>query len=48
MEPSKVSGLTPQEQECMDHLMAAYRGFLELEQQHPNDLEDFVDALHRQ
>jgi hypothetical protein len=48
MEPSADSGLTPKEQECMDHLVAAHRAFVELEIQHPGELEDFVNALHRQ
>ena len=47
METSEESGLTTKEQECMDHLLAAYNAFLELKTEHPDDLSVFVDALHR-
>lgn len=45
--PSKKTGLTDLEQECMDGLMASYSAWLQLERQHPDELRDFVDAVHK-
>lgn len=41
------NGLDPLEQECMDGLMAAYDAWLRMERQHPDEIRDFVDPLHR-
>jgi len=40
-------GLTQDEREVMDRLMDAYRLFHRLTKEHPDELRDFVDGLHR-
>jgi len=43
----KAGGLTPEEQSVMDDLVSAWNKFVKLEKQHPNDTEEFADAIHR-
>ncbi len=43
----RVDGLTPEEGEVMDALVAAVQAFARLPVQHPSDPADFVDAIHR-
>ena len=43
----KETGLTPAEQAVMDHLVAAWNGFVDLPVQHPSDKPEFASALHR-
>jgi len=40
-------GLYPDEQAIMDKLMAAYEAFLKLNREHPDELREFVDGIHR-
>lgn len=35
------------EQEVINFLVRAWNKFLELETQHPNDIEDFGDGIHK-
>jgi hypothetical protein len=42
-----LSGLTESESKCHQHLQNCYGEFLELERQHPDEMRDFVDAVHR-
>lgn len=46
-EVNPKTGLTPLEQDCMDGLIASYNAFLKMERQHPDEMRDFVDAVHR-
>ena len=46
-EVSLKTGLTLLEQECMDGLMGSYRAFLKMERQHPDEMRDFIDAVHK-
>ena len=41
------TGLTMDEKGVMDSLMECYGRFLKLEREHPTELRDFVDAVHR-
>jgi hypothetical protein len=45
-EVSQASGLTTQELKVMDSISQAYHEFLTLDSQHPNELTDFVNAIH--
>jgi len=40
-------GLSEAEGEVMDALCDAVSAFAELEQQHPDELREFMDAIHR-
>jgi hypothetical protein len=40
-------GLTAGEGEVMDALVAAWNRFSELTHQHPDELRDFADGIHR-
>lgn len=40
-------GLTKSEQSVMNSMMDAYNKFLQLERQHPDEMRDFVDGIHR-
>lgn len=42
-----VSGWTHAEKRCHDALMLAYKEFIDLPRQHPDEMRDFVDPLHR-
>jgi len=44
---SLENGLTDEEQMVMDKLMEAYGAFLKLSREHPDELRDFVDGVHR-
>ncbi len=41
------SGLDKFEKECMDGLMKAYSAFLKMDRQHPDEMRDFINPLHR-
>ena len=43
----KRTGLTLKEQEVSDHLVNAWVKFAKLEKQHPDDINDFKDSIHR-
>ena len=40
-------GLTEEEQKCMSSLGDCHNQFLKLERQHPDELRDFVDGIHK-
>lgn len=40
------SGLTPDEELVMDHLIDAWQAYLKLPKQHPNDIQEFAARLH--
>lgn len=40
-------GLTDKEGEVMDNLIKAFNDFCALDRQHPDDLRDFVDGIHK-
>lgn len=40
-------GFTEQEQIVHNHLMNSYGDFLKLDREHPDELRDFVDCIHR-
>jgi len=40
-------GLTIQEGFVMDHLVEAWNHFVSLEKQHPNEVDDFADGIHK-
>lgn len=40
-------GLLPEEQEVMDCLVSAWNKFVVLEKQHPCDINEFGDSIHR-
>lgn len=42
-----VCGFTFAEKRCNDALMLAYQEFIDLPRQHPDEMRDFVDPLHR-
>jgi hypothetical protein len=46
-EVNQKTGLDPLEQDCMDGLVAAYNAFSKTERQHPDEMRDVVDAIHR-
>lgn len=41
------TGLTTEEQQCMDNIAEAFNIFSDLERQHPDELKDFRDSIHR-
>ena len=49
-EPTTITrddGLTDAEGVVMDALLAALKAFRKLDRQHPNELADFVEGVHR-
>ena len=42
-----ITGFTELEKECHDSLQKAYNCFLKMDRQHPDEMRDFVDSLHR-
>ena len=42
-----VTGLTLIEQNCLDSLVIAFNEFCALERQHPDELRDFTDGIHK-
>ncbi len=42
-----ILGLTPGEQMVMDKLIECYAAFLKLDREHPDEMRDFVDGIHR-
>lgn len=47
MDIDSKTGLNELEKICMEKLMDCYGAWLKLERQHPDELRDFVDAVHR-
>ena len=43
----REDGLTESEGEVVDALVTAWNKFSGLERQHPDELRDFMDAIHR-
>lgn len=41
------TGLTGEEDKCMNALVEAYNCYLKLSRNHPNELSEFVNGLHR-
>ncbi len=41
------TGLYPEEQSVMDKLMEALTAFQKLEREHPDEMREFVDGIHR-
>lgn len=39
--------ITEKELEVLEHLVSAWNIFLELERQHPMEVEDFCDGIHQ-
>ncbi len=46
-EVSQETGLTESEQRVSDHLVAAFNEFTQIERTHPNEMGEFVSAIHR-
>lgn len=44
---ARVDGLTGDEGEVLDGLVAAVEAFVRLPREHPREAEEFVDAIHR-
>ena len=44
---SLTTGLTPEEDVILDHLVQAWTGFIKLEKQHPNEFDDFAKAMNQ-
>lgn len=42
-----VCGLTKKEQQVMDKLMECYDLFIEIDKEHPDEMRNFVDGVHR-
>lgn len=40
-------GLLPKEQSVMDDLVSAWNNFIKLEKQHPCDINEFADSVHK-
>ena len=45
---SNTGGMSPEEYEVMTLLMQAHDKFAQLERTHPNEIKDWVDAIHTQ
>ncbi|MCC0764746.1 hypothetical protein IR151_17265 [Clostridioides sp. ES-S-0006-03] len=43
----KDNGLTIKENIIMDNLVSAWNEFIKLDKQHPSELNDFCDAIHK-
>lgn len=43
----QISGLTIAEKRVMELLIQAYQGFIDIPRQHPDEMRDFVDGIHR-
>jgi hypothetical protein len=41
-----ISGLTDQELLVMDSILQGYSEWIKLEMTHPNEMQDFVNAIH--
>lgn len=41
------TGLSSLEKECLDSLVSAFNEFASLDRQHPNELSEFADSIHR-
>jgi len=46
-EIKRLDGLTNAEGEVMDNLIAAWKAYAKLPCQHPDELRDFADPIHR-
>jgi len=38
--------ITKEEKQVLDKISEAHRAFAELEQQHPNDIRDYINGIH--
>ena len=47
IETMRVDGFTAEEGEVMDALIMAWNKFVGLDRQHPDELRDFTDSIHR-
>ena len=47
MSDPKHGGMTDAEKRCMERLMESYGEWLEMERLHPDEVRDFVDAVHK-
>ena len=47
MQINVKTGLTEHEQCCMDALVLAFHEFSSADRQHPDELRDFTDGIHR-
>jgi hypothetical protein len=46
-EINPISGLTYREQDCMDSLTKAVKEWSALTREHPDEMKEFIDAIHR-
>lgn len=46
-ESDNACGLTPEEQGVMDKLMECYELFLKMDREHPDEIRNFVDGVHK-
>lgn len=46
MEINNLSGLLPDEEQIMTHIVDAWKGFIKLKRQHPSELDDFERHIH--
>jgi hypothetical protein len=46
-ESKNRSGFTQSEQVVMDKLMECYQAFIDMDREHPDEMRDFVDGVHR-
>lgn len=46
-EDARPDGLTPDEGKVMDSALAVVNGYAALPVEHPNDMRDICDAVHR-
>ncbi len=44
---NNITGFAEDEQECHDYLQKCYGCFLKMDRQHPDEMRDFVDSIHR-
>lgn len=42
-----LNGLLEEEQNALDKLMECYSMFLKLDREHPDEMRDFVDGIHK-
>jgi len=43
----RIDGLTQQEGKVMDALVEAWNEYIKLEKQHPSDINEFGDGIHK-
>lgn len=47
MQKNTETGLTEGEQKVMDALVTAFNEFASIDRQHPDEMRDFTDGIHR-